>query len=206
MRRALIIFAKAPRSGKVKTRLSPYLDDEGRMEVCRRLLERTVNLLGSLEGIDTRICYSPPDAEEYFLRFGLEVYPQQGEDIGMRMYHAIESTLSEGYGRAVLVGADIPGLAPPIIMNALDLLARHDVVFGPAEDGGYFLVGLRRPVKEIFEGVEWSSSATLSQSVSAAEGCGMKVALTAPLPDMDTIDDLLRERELFADILERNGL
>jgi rSAM/selenodomain-associated transferase 1 len=181
---ALIIMAKAPIGEHVKTRLKGYLDDD----------ETTVAKLRDVPGVDTHMTYWPVDAGEYFSRFGLPAFPQEGAGIGMKMHAALEKVLSEGYQKAALVGVDIPGLKAEVVLKAIGLLADHDVVFGPTEDGGYYLVGLKAPEKGLFEDIEWSAETTLSRSLERAGELGLSAALADTLYDIDTARDLERFR------------
>ncbi len=106
------------------------------------------------------------------------------------MHVAMKKLLDGGYRRVVLVGVDIPGLAVSIILKAFGLLSDFDVVFGPATDGGYYLVGLKAPQEEIFTGIEWSTETTLSQSVEKAKAAGLSVSYVDVLSDIDRPEDL----------------
>jgi glycosyltransferase A (GT-A) superfamily protein (DUF2064 family) len=108
------------------------------------------------------------------------------------MYKAFNEVFSAGYQRAALVGADIPDLSSAIIMNAIDVLSSHDLVFGPAADGGYYLVGMRTLIKEVFEDVPWSSDQTLEKSLDQSKKFKYSVGFTETLSDIDTIKDVKR--------------
>lgn len=172
------------------TRLRACLSDEERVRLYKNLLEGAVRRLGGVPGADTLIAYWPPRAKAVFRHFGLEGFPQPEGDVGAKMHGAIKETLARGYGKAVVVGVDIPGLTQAIVMEAFGLLDERDVVFGPATDGGYYLVGMKAPCGEVFEGVQWSSDETLGQSVERASALGLSVALLQPLDDIDTPEDL----------------
>jgi len=189
---ALIIIAKHPEKGKVKTRLMGTMSDEKRLELYTYLLENTMQRLGAISGVDTFIAYAPQNAESYFLRFGLKLIPLPEGDLGKRMFHAFREVFKEGYEKAALVGVDIPGLTGSIILRAFELLSDSDIVYGPAKDGGYYLVGMGALVKEIFERVPWSSENTLKESIERAKQYGYSIALTETLSDIDTIEDVRR--------------
>lgn len=185
---ALLIFAKAP--GKdVKTRLAGSLSDQERIALYERLLVDTIRKLRKMRGIDTFIFYSPRDRKEYFRKFRLALYPQAEGDLGARMASAFDTILKKGYREAVMVGADIPGLTSGTISRAFRLLERHDVVFGPATDGGYYLIGLKQPDRDLFRGIEWSTAHTLQQSIRRAEQENMLIGYTEYLSDVDTMRD-----------------
>jgi len=190
-RNALIIIAKYPEEGQVKTRIEE-LSDGQRTELYKKLLARTMKKLSSIRGVDTFIAFAPESAEGYFAQYGVKCIPLHKGDLGSRMYTAFEKVFSAGYQRAALVGADIPDLSPAIILNAIDILSTHDLVFGPAEDGGYYLVGMRKLIKEVFEDIPWSSDQTLERSLDQSVKFKYSVGLTKTLSDIDTIDDVKR--------------
>ncbi|GBD98261.1 2-phospho-L-lactate guanylyltransferase [bacterium BMS3Abin07] len=189
---ALIIFAKAPEKDNVKTRLAGYLSDKQRVELYEKLLTETIESLRKIEDIDTFLCYSPRDSDSYFSSFGVEMFSQSGRDLGERMDNALSTTLDRGYCNTVLVGVDIPGLSRDVVRSALALLADNEIVFGPAQDGGYYLVGVKKRIHEIFTGIQWSTGDTLKQSVEKARHYGYSMALTKTLSDIDTIGDVIK--------------
>jgi rSAM/selenodomain-associated transferase 1 len=189
--RVAIIMAKAP-GQDVKTRLKSFFTTDERIALYSVLLTNTINSLKHLEGIDTVISYTPAYAHDFFASFGLEMSSQSNGDIGERMHHAIKNELEKGYEKAILVGADIPDISHEVISEAFDLLETHDIVFGPALDGGYYLVGLKEPIWGIFENIEWSTVHTLEQSMEKAGAMRLKVALSRPLADVDTMEDVER--------------
>lgn len=190
--RALIIFAKSPRGADVKTRLSGHVTDEERLGLYVSLLTNTIEKLKDIPGVDTLIAYSPPEDGDYFSGFGPGTFPQSGGDIGERMHNALGRVLKEGYGKAVLVGVDIPGLSPSTIIRAFELLKDSALVFGPARDGGYYLVGMKKPVREIFQDIPWSTAHTLAETLKKASELVLSTALTEKLSDIDTKEDLKR--------------
>ena len=112
------------------------------------------------------------------------------EGLGKRMREAFKEVFNSGYKKAALVGADIPDLSAETVLNAFDILSEKDLVFGPAKDGGYYLVGMNRMIREIFENVPWSSDQTLSRSLQEAKKCGHNSGFTETLSDIDTIEDV----------------
>jgi rSAM/selenodomain-associated transferase 1 len=187
---AVIIFAKSPRIEDVKTRLAGRLSAGERLGLYRSLLEDTVEKLRRVPGADTFISYTPPEDGDYFEGFGLRTFPQAEGDLGLKMHAALARVLGEGYEKAILVGVDIPGLSSAVTERAFVLLEGSDVVFGPATDGGYYLVGLKRPEEAVFTGVEWSTVTTLTESVAKAEAAGLRVGYADTLSDIDRPEDL----------------
>ncbi|RJQ14244.1 MAG: glycosyltransferase [Nitrospiraceae bacterium] len=187
---ALIIIAKYPEKGNVKTRLAGHMPDVKIVGLYKYLLENTVHKLRAIAGVDTFIAYAPGNAEGYFSRFGLNLISLPEGDLGMRMFHAFKQVFHAGFQKAALVGADIPDLSEPVIQKAFELLSHNDIVYGPAEDGGYYLAGMRKLVKDIFEDVPWSSDQTLKKSIGQAKKAACSVAFTETLSDIDTIEDV----------------
>lgn len=182
-------MAKHPYASPVKTRLSSHIPDDSRILLYVKLLDAAVTRLKDIPGVDTFISFSPADGKKYFEKFGLPLFPQSDGDIGKRMHHTLLSVLDRGYTKAAAVGVDIPELSKDIILRAFELLDSSDIVFGPAADGGYYLVALKSPSEQIFSGIQWSSHNTLRLSIEAAEKNNFSVALTEPLSDVDTIED-----------------
>ncbi len=177
----LILFARAPRLGRVKRRLAAGVGPVAALRFHRGQLARLVRLMRGERRWRTVLAVTPDRA---FLRASLPQLPQGRGDLGARMQRALGR-----YRRAVLVGCDIPGVQPPDIAAAFRTLGWADAVFGPAEDGGFWLVGLgpRRPERP-FAGVRWSCAETLADTL--ANCAGYRVALLRRLRDVDTVDDL----------------
>jgi rSAM/selenodomain-associated transferase 1 len=188
---ALIIIAKYPANGQVKTRLEG-LSDEARVKIYTALLEDTMKKLSAVSGVDTFIAFAPVEFEEYFSRFNVGLIPLSEGGLGDRMYEAFQYVFDKGYEKVSLAGADIPDLSAEIILNSFKVLSEDDLVYGPAEDGGYYLVGMSSLIKEVFEEVPWSSDVTLAQSLKQAKRYGYSFGFTDTLSDIDTIEDLKR--------------
>jgi rSAM/selenodomain-associated transferase 1 len=187
---ALIILAKYPENGSVKTRLQGHMPDDKILKLYNHLLEHAVDNLRSINGIDTFIAFAPPEAEKFFSKFDVKLIPLPEGDIGQRMCYAFSSIFADGYGKAALVGTDIPELSASVILKAFDQLSDNDLVFGPARDGGYYLIGMKMLIREVFDDVPWSSEQTLRKSIEKARLSGYSMALTETLTDIDTIEDV----------------
>jgi rSAM/selenodomain-associated transferase 1 len=204
---ALIIFAKAPIPGQVKTRLCPPLSpDEAASlhgSIVLDMLERssppthTLPLRGGREGRGwDRFIACLPSPDHVFFRIleerqGVRLLPQTGDDLGARMAHALADIFAQGYRRALVIGTDLPTLPGSVFGEALALLDTHDVVLGPAHDGGYYLIGLRKPAPELFAGMPWSTDQVLALTQTKAAAAGLKTALLPVRRDLDTLDDLM---------------
>ena len=193
---ALVVFAKQPRPGAVKTRLCPPLTALEAAELYRCLLLDTLDLARRIDGATASICYQDdPGAAGYFATTAprLPARPQQGADLGERMLNAFREAFAAGNRRVIIIGSDAPDLPAEYVKKAFAVLASgSDVVLGPAEDGGYYLIGLTRICEELFCGIAWSSPAVLEQSLARAAGAQRDVALLPLWHDIDTPADLER--------------
>jgi rSAM/selenodomain-associated transferase 1 len=190
-RNALIIIAKYPANGAVKTRING-LSDEQRVDLYSRLLNDTMKKLSSIPGVDTFIAYAPDDTGYYFSRFNAGLIPLSEGDLGNRMYQAFQGTFKKGYVKISLVGADIPDLTSVIINKSYNELTVHDIVFGPATDGGYYLIGMKKLIAEVFTDVPWSADNTLEVSIKNAKQAGYSIGFTDKMTDVDTYEDAQR--------------
>lgn len=190
---ALIIMARSPEAGEVKTRLSPALDKKERRALYSRLLDDTVNRLRAVDSAEIIMAHTPDGAGAYFReRFGLACIEQGGGDLGQRLSRVITLVLGKGYGRVAVVGSDIPGLDAAIAEDAFNALEAADVAIGPSRDGGYYLIAMSRPMPELFRDIPWSSPETLRKTIERAEGLGLSVRTLCVLDDVDTPEDLER--------------
>lgn len=202
---ALIVFAKQPIAGKVKTRLTTVLSPEEAAELYRCMLIDTLSKVKQLEGVDIYLFFEGNgDAASYFatIAAGMETVPQRGNNLGERMMDAFQRTFEHGYESVAIIGTDSPDLHVSFIEEAFLSLedARLDAVFGPSEDGGYYLLALKRLHAELFQGIGWSSQAVLRESVATAEKVGMRTMMLSFWHDVDTVADLHR-----AELLDINN-
>jgi uncharacterized protein len=190
---ALIIFAKAPVQGQVKTRLCPPLtpDEAASLHgsIVLDMLER------SRGAAMDRFVACAPSADHVFFkileeRHGVRLLTQTGDDLGARMARAMADVFSLGYQKVLIIGTDLPTLPGPAFSEAAALLATHDLVLGPACDGGYYLIGLRKPAPELFAGIPWSTDKVLPLTQQKAAALGLRATLLPVRRDIDTIEDL----------------
>jgi rSAM/selenodomain-associated transferase 1 len=198
--RRLIVFAKLPQSGRVKTRLAATVGPDRALRVYRRLLAATLRLAirSPVERREWRFDAAPgvlPASSATLLRRlanrGWIIAPQQGHDLGERMAQAIESGLNDG-DSVVLIGADCPVFDTGDIRAAFEALKTTDAVFAPAEDGGYVLVGLSRALPALFEAMPWGSDQVMTRSLERLESSGASVLLLRRMWDIDVQADLER--------------
>ncbi|MDX1693358.1 MAG: TIGR04282 family arsenosugar biosynthesis glycosyltransferase [Ketobacteraceae bacterium] len=186
------VFLKSPQPGKVKTRLIPDLGETLATDIHERLVTR---VMGVCEALDvTTECWVAGDISLPFVQaLGQRhaLYEQQGLDLGERMYHALLHGLAR-YPRVVLVGADAYSLTPETINRAFASLDRHDVVLGPASDGGYILVGANKLHPDMFRDVDWGTASVLDQQLENIVLCGLHYELLPAGYDIDDLEDLRR--------------
>lgn len=201
---SLGIFAKYPESGRAKTRLIPALGPEGAAALHDQLVRHTLSSVGMLardRDVDASIwtagCHPARFAEHF--KPTLPCVAQPDGDLGARMLAAMRSMLRTAPA-AVLIGTDCPDLSPGILAAAIDALRDADVVLGPASDGGYYLIGLRRPMPTLFENMEWSTSTVLSCTLERASALGASVRLLPMLSDVDEPQDLAVWERVSADL------
>jgi rSAM/selenodomain-associated transferase 1 len=167
MKRALIIMAKAPLAGTVKTRLQPALAAEQCAELAACFLRDTINKANSLENQSLIIAYSPAGETDYFKQFArpkTSLVEQQGDNLGEKMFSAFEFAFRQNAEMAVMIGTDSPTFPVDFIEQAFEFLETNsDAALGKTADGGFYLIGLRRVDARIFDGVRWSTAKTFSQ-------------------------------------------
>ncbi len=199
MRRAILLFLKHPEPGRVKTRLAVTLGTAEAAAIYRRLVAEVCRQMPS-EGESILVFFDPPERQqevESWLGVLLphrqcHFHPQTEGDLGTRLERAFATAFAAGYERVAVVGSDCIEITPGIFAETWQALAKSDVVLGPAEDGGYYLLGLKAPAPELFRGIAWSSNAVLSQTLERSRLAGLHVSLLPELCDVDTEDDWWR--------------
>jgi rSAM/selenodomain-associated transferase 1 len=192
----LIVFAKEPNPGQVKTRLVPPLSPEAAARLYQAFLLDILEESARLSPLSLALAYSPESAEDWFANLapaGARLFPQAGADLGERMAGAFDWAFRAGYGPVLLRGSDTPDLPGTVILAAQEVLeaGEADVALGPAMDGGYYLVGLRAAHPGLFRDLAWSTPEVLAVTRKRAEKLGLKVHLLEPWRDIDSHDDLL---------------
>jgi rSAM/selenodomain-associated transferase 2/rSAM/selenodomain-associated transferase 1 len=197
----LILFARFPVAGKVKTRLIPALGAEGAAALHRRLVLRTLRTAHALcqsQNVELEIRFAGDDAKpmQHWLGDGWLCRPQCDGDLGQRMVGAFADSFREGSPATVIIGSDCPSLTPETLAAAFESLTTNPVVFGPATDGGYYVIGLTRLVPELFQGVAWGTETVLAQSQEILARNDSKPALLTPLDDLDRPEDVAAWKRL----------
>jgi len=197
---ACIVMVKAPRAGAVKTRLVPPLSESEAASLAESFARDTVEAARRVVP-RVLVAYAPADGrgalEALFEDEGLLWFEQRGEDLGARIESAASHAFALGLGPVVLVGTDSPTLPASFVEAAVASLSNEesDVALGPTEDGGYYLVGLRRFFRGLFRGVEWSTPRVYLQTARNAQSAGLRVRELPRWYDVDTPEDLRRLRE-----------
>ncbi|NJM45297.1 MAG: glycosyltransferase [Alkalinema sp. RU_4_3] len=184
----LIIFTRYPRAGQAKTRLIPALGPEG---AARLQIAMTEHSLRQARGLETPIAiyYANGEARELRDWLGEDLcYQAQADgDLGAKMLGAFWDNAGTG---AVIIGTDCPGIDTQLLTQTFEALSTYDLVLGPALDGGYYLIGLRRVVPELFDQIAWSTDQVLNQTLAIAQSLNLRIHLLPELPDIDRPEDL----------------
>jgi len=192
----LIIFTRYPEPGKTKTRLIPALGAEGAATLQRQMTEHTLAQVKELQAkrlVSVEVYFVGGNQQLMQSWLGTSViYRQQGDgDLGRRMAIAFQTALEAGKQRVVVIGTDCPDLKAQLMVKAFHALEQHDLVLGPAQDGGYYLIGLCRLIPQLFTGISWSTAEVLQQTMSIAQRLELAVAYLPMLSDVDRPEDLV---------------
>ena len=195
MKQRLVIFTRFPEPHKTKTRLIPALGPEGAAEMQREMTLHTLTRVRELATrcpVSVQVRFEGGNARKMAGCFGndLSYRPQGSGDLGRRMVAAFAEAFREGTQRTVIIGTDCPEITPKLVRESFDRLAGCDVVLGPATDGGYYLIGLRRPSPELFAGIPWGSQRVFQDTLLRADELSLEVSLLKTLSDVDRPEDL----------------
>jgi rSAM/selenodomain-associated transferase 1 len=194
---AVAILARAPRPGYAKTRLTPPLTAEEAARVARACIVETLRRFPSATAAPFTL-FLDGDLDDALLDLartaGVAVAPQENGDLGARLAAAFRFLRERGAEAVVAIGADSPTLAPGRIGEAIAALTQCDLVLGPAEDGGYYLIGARGDRDGIFDGIPWSTGRTLDATLARARSLGLTTQLLAPHYDIDDAATLARAK------------
>lgn len=192
--RRLLIFIKEPVPGQVKTRLAAEIGPDAACHVYRRCAERTLERLSALRE-DISLCVEPADATariQAWLGSAWSLRPQRGVTLGERLAEATDRAFADGARQVVVVGSDSPWIDHELIEEAFSAMERADLVVGPAEDGGYYLLGLAKPAPGLFQAIPWSTSQVLNRTLAAARKSGLVNSLLPLRYDVDRLEDVRR--------------
>jgi uncharacterized protein len=200
---ALVVMARYPKAGTTKTRLACTIGDNEAAYLYQAFLTDLAQRFAGGE-CDLHWAYTPAEAD--FAAFlatltpslvqHMVCFPQQGADFGARLHHAFRWTYEQQFERTIVIGSDSPHIRWEIVANARQALDEADVVLGPADDGGYYLIAMRQPY-DVFSGIPMSNSAVTRMTLESAHCQGLRVYLLEPLFDVDELPDLLRLAQLL---------
>ncbi len=184
----LIVFVKNIILGKVKTRLAKSIGAIGAFKIYSELVDITEKATTNITA-GKHIYFSDVIISSKWK--GDKKFIQEGKDLGSRMQNAFQNGFDEGYENILLIGSDLPDISKNIINSAFEKLENNDVVFGPAEDGGYYLIGLSKIIPSIFENKPWSQSELLTVTLAELKTQKKTIGLIETLNDIDTFEDLI---------------
>jgi rSAM/selenodomain-associated transferase 1 len=208
MTRALLVVAKQPAAGQTKTRLCPPLAADTAAALYECFLRDTLDVMRQVPGVERGIVYLPDDAAGYFhiIAPDMALTPQRGADLGERLDHLLSNALAGGAAQAVVMDSDSPTLPAAYVAEAFGRLdGDADVVLGPCDDGGYYLIGLKRPQPRLLREVQMSMPFVVRDTLALAEALGLKVALLPAWYDVDTAAELERLRAELAAASEQTA-
>jgi len=190
----LIIFVKYPDPGKVKTRIARELGAEKAADIYSLIAGSVIENVSGSDKYRTVFFFDPPEMEngirQRLGRGDVTYEPQSGNTIGERMSDAFERVFSGGAEKAVLIGTDVPEITGEMVTRAFRLLEFEDAVIGPAEDGGYYLLGLKKPESLLFDDIEWGSDSVYKRTVERIEKLDLSYKSLDTLRDVDTAEDV----------------
>jgi rSAM/selenodomain-associated transferase 1 len=187
-------MAKAPRPGGVKTRLTESLPSSAVLALYRCLLEDTLELAKSLKGVEVALVCPEPDQEELAQMLGstVAVVAQQGEGLAAGLNFVFRQFTAGGGQRVIAFNSDSPHLAPAVLEGAFEILATHDVVVGPTNDGGYYLVGAKAAHPTLFESDGLGTKSALDRLLARTKELGLSTGFSEPFYDIDVANDLVQ--------------
>jgi len=192
MEQALIIFIKNPVLGKVKTRLASGVGDAAALEIYKSLMDHTRLMISGIDAARLLFYSNRVERHDSWPEKKFSKNVQQGDDLGMRMFNAFKQ-VSE-YDKKVIIGSDCLGITPQLIEQAYTHLDFHDVVIGPSQDGGFYLLGMNTIVPELFQNIAWSTDQVLPEIVKILQRKRLLYKLLPTLRDIDTLEDWEAEK------------
>ena len=191
-KQALFVFTKYPEKGKVKTRLAKDIGNENAYAVYIRLVNTILKEVSHLKQTDVFIYFDKYQGHypKEFIDIKTQYKEQSGKTIGDKMHNAFVEGKKLGYEKMVLIGCDIYQLTQKDIQQAFSYLEKSDIVFGKANDGGYYLTGMKKVYKPVFSLSQWSHNKVIEETLAIVNALGLKVAFTPTKIDVDTLDDL----------------
>jgi uncharacterized protein len=189
----IIIFCKYPVEGNVKTRIAKTIGNEFAVNLYKLLSEYTFQELLKTENVFQYLFYDNIAERDNIKKwagaeFSFEL--QEGNDLGEKMYNAFKKVIDRGSTKTIIVGTDIPDISSDVIQKAFQALNNSDVVIGPAKDGGYYLLGMKKLFRSFFTGIEWSKDTVLKKTLEKINSLDLSYSMLPELIDIDTEEDL----------------
>lgn len=188
-------MAKQPIEGGTKTRLVPPFTFTEAANLSQALFMDTFDLVASIAAVDMAVGVTPPAAISYFQQITPQqtnLLPVEGEDIGACLHAVTAELFTYGYQKVLAMNSDGPSLPAEYLSRAIGLLDNHDVIFGPNDDGGYYLVGLLQPQPRLFQEISWSTQQVFKQSLTRSAELGLRIGILPSWYDVDTSEDFQR--------------
>jgi hypothetical protein len=194
LKTALIVFTRNPKLGQCKTRLANTLGDQSALDIYKYLLQHTANVSKHVNAARYVFYSVNINQDDIWNTTHFIKRLQKGKDLGERMHNAFEELFMSGYKKVIIIGSDLLDLNSEIIEHAIKTLDNNDVVLGPAEDGGYYLLGLKRLYPELFQNKAWGTETVREDTLADLKN--KTVSLLKPLNDIDTFDDMKHYNQL----------
>lgn len=201
MNEKIILFTRVPKEGTTKTRLYNFVQPKQAVEIQIKLLKKNYNLLSSLNK-EVYLFHDGSKQDDGYMNSIISVdkfFYQRGENLGDKMYNAIEDVIEDG-DKVILLGSDIANLSKSIIDNAFKKLETSDIVINPSEDGGYFLIGMKKPIKEVFDLPSYGDNTVLENLITVIKNKNLNYYVGEVGLDIDTREDLLQAETGYRDI------
>ena len=202
---ALLAVGKCPTAGVTKTRLSPPLSPQEAAHLYECFLKDSIEQMRQVKGVQPVLAYDPPSAYGYFAGLGadFDLIPQEGADLGARLDAALSEYLHAGYQAAAIMNTDSPTLPATYLQMAFRFLETdNDMVLGPCDDGGYYLIGLKQPAPRVLREVRMSTENTAAETIAIAREEGLRVRL---LPEWYDVDDQQSLERLYSELTNVEG-
>lgn len=200
--RGLIVFLKPPKRGTVKTRLARDVGNDEALKIYKQLVNHTLHVINGVNAYKYIFLTGTTSYKINLPRHTFSTHFQKGMDLGERMKNAFIEVFEAGVSQAVIIGSDNIQLTPPLLNDAFDALYATDMVIGPSNDGGYYLLGLNEPEPSIFDNVEWSTETVYETTIDRAAKSNLKVIEMATLPDIDHWKDM--QESNWRNFLDKN--
>jgi len=190
----LIIFLKYPEAGKVKTRLAEDIGADKAADLYSSMAMKIIDNTADPENYITTVFYDPPsklkEIRDWIGEKEVQFSPQTGKTLGDKISNAFKEVFDNGSDKAVIIGTDCIDVTSDTINHTVDMLNQNDIILGPAEDGGYYLLGLKKHIPQIFEKIDWSTDCVLNQTIEKLNKHKLKYHLLKTLRDIDDVYDL----------------